>query len=134
MKVYKIFKDSIGQYEAVKQGWSWPAFFFEGIWACVKKMWGLGIVLIILNLFTLFPIPISVTDTGEMEISGNAGFLIILKFVALIIKFLLGAYGNKLREKNLISRGYQYQKKDTEFIIAQNPQMAIIQYISQYEK
>ena len=42
MKVYKIFKDSIGQYEAVKQGWSWPAFFFEGIWACVKKIWGLG--------------------------------------------------------------------------------------------
>ena len=23
----------------------------------------------------------------------------------------MGAYGNKLREKNLISRGYQYQKK-----------------------
>ena len=134
MKTYKIFKNPTGQYEAVKQGWSWPAFFFEGIWACVKKIWGLGIVLIILALFAFAPIPISVTDTGEMEISGSAIFLIIIKLASLIIKFILGAYGNELREKNLISRGYQYQKKDTEFIIAQNPQMAIIQYISKYEK
>ena len=37
MKTYKIFKNPTGQYEAVKQGWSWPAFFFGGIWACVKK-------------------------------------------------------------------------------------------------
>ena len=41
MKTYKIFKNPTGQYEAVKQGWSWPAFFFGGIWACVKKIWGL---------------------------------------------------------------------------------------------
>ena len=58
MKTYKIFKNPTGQYEAVKQGWSWPAFFFAGIWACVKKMWGLGIgiiiVFIILNVFKLF--------------------------------------------------------------------------------
>ena len=43
MKLYKIFKNPMNQYEAVKQGWSWPAFFFGAIWACVKKMWGLGI-------------------------------------------------------------------------------------------
>ena len=90
-------------------------------------------MLIILALFAFAPIPISVTDTGEMEISGSAIFLIIIQLASLIIKFILGAYGNELREKNLISRGYQYQK-DAEFIIAQNPQMAIIQYISKYEK
>ncbi|WP_456093370.1 hypothetical protein [Neisseria sp.] len=67
----------------------------------------------------------------------NPTFAIFLPFLFLIgitIKILMGAYGNKLREKNLISRGYQHQKKDAEFIIAQNPQMAIIQYISKYEK
>ena len=42
MKTYKIFKNPTGQYEAVKQGWSWPAFFFGGIWACVKKNMGFG--------------------------------------------------------------------------------------------
>ena len=28
MRLYKIFKDPMNQYEAVKQGWSWPAFIF----------------------------------------------------------------------------------------------------------
>ena len=39
MKQYKIFKHPLGKIEAVKQGWSWPAFFFNWIWALVKKMW-----------------------------------------------------------------------------------------------
>ena len=43
MKQYKVFKHPAGSIEAVKQGWSWPAFFFSFIWAMVKKMWGLGI-------------------------------------------------------------------------------------------
>lgn len=43
MKQYKIYANPQGTYEAVKQGWSWPAFFFSFIWAMVKKMWGLGV-------------------------------------------------------------------------------------------
>ena len=109
MKVYKIFKDSRGQYEAVKQGWSWPAFFFVGIWACVKKMWGLGIILIILSIILSF-----FNFGAEELVSTDPAFAIFPPFLFLIgitIRILMGAYGNKLREKNLISRGYQYQKK-----------------------
>ena len=47
MRLYKIFKDPMNQYEAVKQGWSWPAFFFWAMWACVKQMWGLGIRILV---------------------------------------------------------------------------------------
>ena len=43
MKQYKIFKHPSGNSEAVKQGWSWPAFFFSFIWAMVKKQWALGV-------------------------------------------------------------------------------------------
>ena len=43
MKQYKIFENSEGEIEAVKQGWSWPAFFFTSIWALVKRMYLLGI-------------------------------------------------------------------------------------------
>ncbi len=53
--------------------------------------------------------------------------------ISLIIKIILGGYGNSLREKNLIKRGYQYQK-DAKVIFAQNPQAAVTQYISEYEK
>ena len=37
MKQYKIFENSLGTIEIVKQGWSWPAFFFGFIWAFTKK-------------------------------------------------------------------------------------------------
>ena len=43
MKQYKVYKHPSGSTEAVKQGWSWPGFFFGFIWAMVKKMWGLGV-------------------------------------------------------------------------------------------
>ena len=43
MKQYKVFIHPSGTSEAVKQGWSWPALFFGFIWAMIKKMWGLGV-------------------------------------------------------------------------------------------
>ncbi|WP_296117595.1 DUF2628 domain-containing protein [uncultured Neisseria sp.] len=120
MKIYKIFKNPAGQYEAVKQGWSWPAFFFGGIWACVKKIWDLGITLIIWSIILQF----TVRDLSVAH---------LLFMISLIIKIILGGYGNSLREKNLINRGYQYQE-DAKVIFAQNPQAAVAQYISEYKK
>ncbi len=38
MKEFKIFEYPEGSNEAVKQGWSWPGFFFGPIWAMAKKM------------------------------------------------------------------------------------------------
>jgi hypothetical protein len=43
MKTFKIYEPPTGECEAVKQGWSWPAFFFGPIWALVKTLWGLGV-------------------------------------------------------------------------------------------
>ncbi len=36
MKQYKIYEHPAGAIEAVKLGWSWPAFFFVSIWALFK--------------------------------------------------------------------------------------------------
>ena len=49
MKKYKIFVNPQGSSEAVKQGWSWPGFFFNIIWALIKRMWVLGVVLMMLT-------------------------------------------------------------------------------------
>ncbi|WP_150537094.1 DUF2628 domain-containing protein [Neisseria flavescens] len=119
MKTYKIFKNPTGQYEAVKQGWSWPAFFFGGIWACVKKIWGLGIgifvVFIILNLIA-----------GDNPAMGS-----LVSALGFGVGIVLGLQGNKLREGNLKKRGYQEAPK---VIQASNPEAAVAQYISEYEK
>ena len=93
MKQYKIFEHSSGATEAVKQGWSWPAFLFSFVWAMVKKMWAIGIGLFILSL-----IFISMVGTkADLLING----------ISVVVSVIFGIYGNNWREKNLESRGYK---------------------------
>lgn len=122
MKTYKIFKNPIGKYEAVKQGWSWPGFFFGIIWACVKKMWALG-----LGLFTVFFIlaiigHIVYGQTPELDAAFNV--------LSCAVSIWFGMKGNQMREENLVKRGYI---QAPEIIHAGNPEAAVAQYISEYE-
>ena len=99
MKQFKVFENPQGQFEAVKQGWSWPGFCFGFIWALVKKMWVLGAV-----IFAIF------FGLGVLEeIMGQSGKVIDLfsTILGLIVSLVFGAKGNSMREENLISRGYE---------------------------
>ena len=42
MKTFNVYKHPTQGIEAVKIGFSWPAFFFGIIWMLVKKLWGLA--------------------------------------------------------------------------------------------
>ena len=56
MKTYKIFEKD-GQRVAVKQGWSWPAFFGQWIWAFIKTLTVPGAVGLATNImFALIPV------------------------------------------------------------------------------
>ena len=70
MKQYKIFENSSGSRETIKQGWSWPAFFFGFIWAFVKKMYLLGIGLIV--VFFLVGLIGTVSGAKAMREAVNA--------------------------------------------------------------
>ena len=102
----------------MKQGWSWPGFFFNFVWALIKRMWVLGIALMILSIALGFA-------EGTVEVSSGkevaSGISVITSILNLVIAVVFGAKGNKWREKNLISRGYKYQ--DT--VDAENPEAAI---------
>ena len=92
MKTFKVFEHPNGSVEAVKQGWSWPAFFFDLIWLAVKQMWAYaGVVLAIFFAIGAVGIPF--------------GGIMVCSWV---LKFVLGAKGNCFREKILISRGYDF--------------------------
>lgn len=82
--------------EAVKQGWSWPAFFFNPIWAMVKKMWLLG----------------SLTLVGEMILYGLFGSdfprVSLADLLNVGIGIAFGLQGNAWREHNLVSRGFKF--------------------------
>lgn len=108
MKQFKIYQHPDGTRQAVKQGWSWPGFFFGPIWALVKKLWGIGSGLLVLA-FVLSIVPPE-TDLG-----------LIAAILMLAIYIVCGVNGNNWREKNLVSRGFDHVNS----ISAANPDGAI---------
>lgn len=119
MHNYKIFKDPLGVYEAVKQGWSWPAFFFSTIWAFIKRIWWLGFGLVLLSFLLPSLIAANLQDMPQEQ--AIAIINMIGSIITMIIGIILGLYGNLLREKNLLSRGYNY----VTTVSAETPERAI---------
>lgn len=150
MKHYKIFKNQIGQIEAVKQGFSWPAFFFTWIWALVKKNWFLAIGILISGIL-LQGIFHAVTtssfiyldlierfynrdlfssyferDLNELINSYYLYFYNFLFWVVIVLYWVaIGLKGNAWRESNLLTRGYELMGTT----IAANPNMAAHEFI-----
>lgn len=113
---YKIYQNPQGEYEAVKEGWSWPAFFFSWIWAMVKKLWKPGGI----ALAVLFVLSVISSAIGDyMGILVNIG--------ALVIGLIFGTIGYQWREKNLPERGYEYKTTVT----ASTPEGAIALYVEE---
>ena len=116
MKQFKIYEHPHLRIEAVKQGWSWPAFFFPWIWALVKKMWGLGFGILAVIIF------LNIVIAGS---EGALGFYELLQFALIIVSVIFGINGNKWRENNLRSRGFEHKS----IISASNPEGAIALYV-----
>ena len=117
MKTYKIFVSPLGKTEAVKQGWSWPGFFFNMIWVLVKKMWVLGI-----SLWGLW-IGWSLLDIFVLQgsrIAESSDFVSIYGW-GLLFPITVGYSANLWREHHLKSRGFEFN--DT--VQARNPEAAL---------
>lgn len=112
MKQFKIYRHPSGVTEAVKQGWSWPAFFFSFLWAFLKKQWVLGAA--VLGGMFAFGFVLGLAGAGA---GGDA----LIHLVSFIVNVMFGVNGNAWREKNLLSRGYQH----VETVTAANPEGAL---------
>lgn len=113
MKTYKIFTSPIGQTEAVKQGWSWPGFFFSLIWTLAKKMWVVSGLL--------------VGGWFVWELLADAIASEVRPF-GLLFALLVGAQGNQWRENNLLKRGYECQEETVE---APTPEAALALWVKE---
>lgn len=118
MKQYKIYTSPLGKVEAVKQGGSWPAFFFSFIWACVKGMWALGIGIFV----ALFVVGLIFEFSGTDETASNG----IINLATIVVATVFGAQGNAWREKNLLSRGFSMAAT----VSAANPEGALALHAS----
>lgn len=115
MKLYNIYKNPSGAIEAVKQGWSWPGFFFTWIWAFVKGLNGLGAGILI-GAFILSILSI-----------GNEALNVLITLVGFGISIWLGAHGNQLRGDNLVKKGFEM----VESINSETPEGAIAAFMKE---
>jgi Protein of unknown function (DUF2628) len=120
MNDYKMFEHPVGKIEAVKQGWSWPGFFFTLIWALVKKMWVLGGILLAVSVVAGF---VGGTIGGEIERYINLMSIVI----SVVSSIAFGIYGNDWLENNLETRGYEYKTTVT----ASSPDGALAVYLKE---
>jgi Protein of unknown function (DUF2628) len=116
MNQYKIFKHPSGKSEAIKLGWSWPAFLFIFIWAIVKKMYLFGFG--IFALFFVLGVIFKVIDAGAI------GHL-ITDILSLVNCIVFGIYGNSWLETNLTDRGFDH----IDTVTAANPEGALALYL-----
>lgn len=125
MKQFNIYANSRGGYEAVKQGWCWPAFFFGIFWAFVKRMWLLGLGVI--GAFILLGALEAVIEDYVSESVGQQldQFANLLSFGVWVA---FGVSGNRWREKNLLSRGFELKGAVT----ADSGASAVALYVNSY--
>jgi hypothetical protein len=102
MKEYKIFEHPDGKVEVVKQGWSWPGFLFAFFWLLAKRMWIPAGIIFASFLLIVF---IGGVAGGAIEKALDE----ILSIANIMIMVVFGIKGNNLREKNLLSRGFDFR-------------------------
>lgn len=126
MRSFNVYERSDGKCKAVKNGWSWPAFFFGSIWALCMQLWLIGLLLLPAELF--LNILMSVTEQIQRDASGSysetrniTGGLIAL--MALSIRIIFGLFGNTWKRKRLEKIGYKFKttldarsKKDATYL------------------
>ncbi len=115
MKSYEIYENNSHQYQAVKEGWSWPAFFFTFFWAFYKGLWLYGIGGVLLWGLLAY---------------GNSGLESEIMTIVAIISYpiLWGALGNESFTKNIIKKGFALRKT----ISANSTEEAIAIYLREH--
>ena len=86
MKAFDVYKHPTQGYQAVKQGFAWPVFFFSWIWAFVKKMWGLGFAF--LGILFLLLLAEAVFEQEE-----NMGGVLLIFLAQLVFFIVVGVKG-----------------------------------------
>lgn len=84
----------------VKDGFSWPAFFFGSLWAMAKRMWLPHVPLLLVADAGLWFL------TGVAEARDNGGLVLLGLVATLLYAFARGRHGNRWLAASLRRRGY----------------------------
>ena len=111
MSRFDVYVHPAHGYEAVKHGFSWPAFFFGVIWAFYKKLWLVGTVYLL--AIVLLALPADDLESGSVTT--------LYDFVGFAISLLVGVTGNGWRRQALPQQGYRF----VDAVEAHSPREAV---------
>jgi len=103
MKSFEIYEHPNLGTQAIKLGFSWPAFFFGFWWSLVKKLW-----LSALLYFIAFLI-LNTLATG-FNLAGQSGPELFVLLLMIGLSIIWGVNGNKWRANNLKKRGFELKQ------------------------
>ena len=120
MKNYSIHHHPTQGYQAVKIGFSWPAFFFGWFWMLFKQLWGIAMLWFVLTIVAVM--------FESIEAQAQSGFLGIILVISYLALWLIPALsGNDWRRNNLAHRGYLHLANVQE----NSPEAAIANHVRQ---
>ena len=120
MKVYTVYKHESKGYQAVKVGFSWPAFIFGGWWMLIKGF--IFVLIFYILIYVLMGIYYNDLDVNA-PYNTNDFFILV---VGLILWFYPGFEGNSWLDKKFKNNGYSELKavpassKEAAIAIAKN--------------
>jgi hypothetical protein len=120
MKTFNVYKHPMLGLEAVKIGFSWPAFALGLIWMVSKKLWGWAGLWFGATVVCTF----IEAATIESQAGGEPSMVYLFLIVAyLALWFIPPFQGNKWLEASLSKRGYEH----IGTVQAETPDAAIAQ-------
>jgi hypothetical protein len=105
LKEYAVYEKARLR-KVVKIGFSWPAFFFNWIWAFVKQLWLIGIIYLAILVIAATSIIVFIAER-KPEID------IIMGVIELIGSLIFGFSGNSWIESSLNNQGFRFVGKVT---------------------
>ena len=100
MKKYLLFQSPDGETFKVKDGFSWPAFFFGPFWGIYAKVWTQWAVMVVIYLALIF------IDDYLVQPSGNVFLIIFMGFSYIFYMLAWGLKGNQWVAWNWRNRGF----------------------------
>lgn len=103
MKNFYIYKHPIHGFDAVKVGFSWPAFFFGPVWLLAEKLWGF----VVLWLGLLFALLLAGGLISQWLPDAERAFAYALMVVGSAGLWIVPAFkGNRWKAQSLAAQGY----------------------------
>lgn len=103
MAEYKVYQNAAGDLHKVKVGFSFPGFFFGGIWMVVARLWDI-LAIALITAFILSTLIAFLSPETNISISGGMALSIVA-----------GIHGNSWIERRLKKSGYTLVH-DTRFV------------------